>query len=134
MLTFQGFDENKYGVTIKSQRTIAELQKSDEYGEDDSYAIYEMLINNMKPVDFGYYLKRYVLQVAVSDKTIYALLSDGTVFTTDQGGKTMPWNNIICIAACRGLFAAVDRKGILHTDTSLFCGKAWNEMKLQIPE
>ena len=59
MLTFQGFDENKYGVTIKSQRTIAELQKSDEYGEDDSYAIYEMLINNMKPVDFGYYLKRY---------------------------------------------------------------------------
>ena len=64
MLIFQSFDENKYGVTIKSQRTIAELQKSNEYGEDDSYAIYEMLINNMKPVDFGYYLKRYVYKAA----------------------------------------------------------------------
>ena len=108
MLTFQGFDENKYGVTIKSQRTIAELQKSDEYGEDDSYAIYEMLINNMKPVDFGYYLKRYVYKAAG--------------FKEDF--ESVPLKD----------FADVIIDAFSNTDTSLFCGKAWNEMKLQIPE
>ena len=56
--------EDKYSVTIRSDRILAQTHESAEYEEDDSSAIFSMLQENMKPVDFGYYLKRYVYKAA----------------------------------------------------------------------
>ena len=63
-MLLDGFDENRYGVTMKAKKIISDTQNSDLYIEDDSSAIYEMLIRDMKPVDFGYYLRRYVYKAA----------------------------------------------------------------------
>ena len=49
-----------YSVTMRSDRVISDMQHSAESEEDDSSAIYKMLRENLKPVDFSYYLKRYV--------------------------------------------------------------------------
>ncbi len=64
MMSFDEFDENRYGATLKAKKIISDTQNSDLYKEDDSSAIYEMLIRNMKSVDFGYYLRRYVYKAA----------------------------------------------------------------------
>ena len=53
-----------YSVTMRSDQIFEETQKSPEYEEDDSAAVYRMLQENLKPVDFSYYLKRYVCQAA----------------------------------------------------------------------
>ena len=73
-------------------------------------------------------------QIAADNHIIYALLSDGTVFSTGTKEKPNTWRNILCIAACADVVAAVDSEGVLHTDTALFCGKKWDGMKLKFPE
>ena len=57
-------DETEFGITMKARKILSDTQDSDEYEEDDSGAIYRMLLENLKPADFGYYLKRYVYKAA----------------------------------------------------------------------
>lgn len=53
-----------YGVTMKSRKIVTRTRASQAFQEDDSSAIYNMLRENLKPVDFSYYLKRYVFEKA----------------------------------------------------------------------
>ena len=55
---------NFYSVTLRSDKIFEDIQNSPEYEENDSAAVYQMLQKNMKPVDFSYYLKRYVCKAA----------------------------------------------------------------------
>ena len=64
MPVYQGFDEEGNGVTIYAKKVIFDVQDSDEYEEDDSGAIFQMLSKKLKAVDFGYYLKRYVCKAS----------------------------------------------------------------------
>lgn len=57
-------DESVYSVTMRSSAIMDDIQKSHLYMEDDSYAIFRMLQDSLQPVDFSYYLKRYVYKAA----------------------------------------------------------------------
>ena len=56
--------ENQYSVTVRSDRIMTEVRKTPEYKENDSHAIFRMLQEDFSPVDFGFYLKRYVYKAA----------------------------------------------------------------------
>lgn len=64
MPLFENPDESAYSVTIKSDRIVSGVRNTPEYQDDDSSAIYRMLVENLKPVDFSYYLKRYLYRAA----------------------------------------------------------------------
>ncbi len=53
-------EESEYSVTIKADRIVSDTQNTPEYQDDDSSAIYRMLLENLKPLDFSYYLRRYI--------------------------------------------------------------------------
>ena len=59
-----GFGDSDFGATMKAEKIIAATQDSDEYLEDDSSAIFKALLNDMKTLDFAFYLKRYVYKAA----------------------------------------------------------------------
>ena len=59
-----GCTENIYSVTMRSGQIIEEMRKTPDYEADDSAAIYRMLRENLKPVDFSYYLRRYIYRAA----------------------------------------------------------------------
>ena len=63
MPTYTDPQENEYSVTIKAKRIVSDVQTTPEYQEDDSSAIYQML-KNLEPIDFSYYLKRYLYRAA----------------------------------------------------------------------
>ena len=56
--------EDAFSLTLRSDRVIDETQKAPEFRDDDSSAIYNTLLKNMQPIDFSYYLKRYVYKAA----------------------------------------------------------------------
>ncbi len=56
--------DNQYSITMKSGKVMAEVQTTPEYRDDDSRAIFRMLQENFRPIDFSYYLKRYVYKAA----------------------------------------------------------------------
>ena len=64
MPSFRTPETDEYGITMKSGRIVASIPKSAEYQEDDSSAIFTMLQEQLKPVDFSFYLKRYIYKAA----------------------------------------------------------------------
>ena len=60
MPVFGNPDESEYSVTIKADKVFTDTQNTPEYQVDDSSAIYRMLLKNLKPLDFSYYLRRYI--------------------------------------------------------------------------
>lgn len=98
--------ENEYSVTIRSEQIVRETRQTAEYQEDDSSAIFAMLRENMKPVDFGYYLRRYVYKAAgyeggfesvpVEDytETITQAFSSGGVPVSLKPTSTRPKNAV----------------------------------------
>lgn len=53
-----------YNATMRSDEIITDTLRSSEKYRDDSSAIYRMLMENLRPLDFCYYLKRYVYRKA----------------------------------------------------------------------
>ena len=76
-----GQDDSPYSVTMKSEQMLSDIQDSDEYEEDDSAAIFAMLRDNMKPVDFGWYLKQYVYTAAGYRKDFSSVTLDEYIDT-----------------------------------------------------
>ena len=64
MPAFRIPDESEYSVTIHAEKIVSEIQDTPEYYEDDSSVIYKTLLENLKPIDFSYYLKRYLYRSA----------------------------------------------------------------------
>ena len=76
--------ESEYDVTIKAGKLVTETQNTPEYNEDDSSAIYSMLVNNMKPIDFGFYLKRYIYKAAGYQKPFHNVSTDDYIQTISE--------------------------------------------------
>ena len=96
MAAYHGFDQEGNGVTVYTKKIISDVQESDEYVEDDSGAIFQMLSNKLKAVDFGYYLKRYVCETVGYKKDCLSVpLDDYIVMITDafsnKGITTSSW-------------------------------------------
>ena len=96
MPTYQGFDEEGNGVTVYAENVISKVQDSDEYEEDDSGAIFQMLSEKLTAVDFGYYLKRYVCEAAGYKKDCQTISLDDYIemFTdafSNKGITTSSW-------------------------------------------
>lgn len=84
MPLFENPDGSEYGVTMMSGRIVAGLQHTPEYQEDDSSAIYRMLHNSLKPIDFGYYLKRYLYRSAGYRKDFRDVSTDEYLATMSE--------------------------------------------------
>ena len=59
-----GLYDGGFGVTLRSDKALREVQQTAAFQDDDSAAIYNMLLMDLKPADFSFYLKRYVFQAA----------------------------------------------------------------------
>lgn len=77
-LDFPGDD---YSITIRSEKIVREVQDSEEYRMNDSSAIFAMLQESIKPIDFSYYLKRYIYREAGFRQDFQSVSTDQYVDT-----------------------------------------------------
>ncbi|MCR5566690.1 MAG: hypothetical protein K6F61_07540 [Clostridiales bacterium] len=55
---------NNLGLTVRSDHVMQNTPRTQAFQDYDSLAIYNMLLKELNPIDFSFYLKRYIYQAA----------------------------------------------------------------------
>ena len=61
---------DEYNATMKARKVISGIRSSAAFQSDDSLALYQAIQSHLRPLDFGFYLRRYIHQAAGYPGTI----------------------------------------------------------------